>query len=244
MSLKRPIIDSFTTDDDWIINGNSTLLRWTVTGENVLLSLSDGLGDVTGSTEQSVSPTETNVYTLTATNNSGSVTANVTVNVSSGASELNVFEWDREVTQNQHGFPNNTPPRENYDYTGFPNYAQGTLYFRAEVISQPVPQTGMKIQLCYWQELDGDNFALEACANLVTVAGTAGNIVCWDTPIGGMWKKDGVPIDWTRPRYRIGLAIKNAQKLPVSDYNGWNWNGEDPEDWYPLDLHFTAILVG
>ncbi len=241
--IEAPVIDSFTTDDEWIITGNDTTLSWTVTGENVLLSLSDGIGDVSGLDEQTVSPTETNVYTLTATNNSGSDTATVTVNVSSGASEITVFNWNREVTKNQHGFPNNTPPTENYDYTGFPNYAQGTLYFRVEIFSQPVAQSGMKMQLCYWQELNGYNFELETCGSLVTVAGTTGNIVCWDQPIGTMWKKDGNPIDWTRPRYRIGVAIKNAQKLPVSDWTEPEWGNEDPDDWYPLDMHFQAILV-
>ena len=58
-----------------------------------------------------------------------------------------------------------------------------------------------------------------------------------------MWKLNNQPIDWTRERYRIGLAIKNGANQPVSNYNGWNWNGEDPADWYPLDMHFTAILV-
>ena len=157
--------------------------------------------------------------------------------------ELNVFDWDREITTHQHGFPNNTPPRENFDYTGTPNYAGGTLYFRAEVHSQPVPQQNMQIQLCYWQELNGDNFALENCGGLNVVAGNPGNVVCWEQPISSMWKKDGKPIDWTRERFRIGLAIKNGAGQPVSDYNGWNWNGEDPAEWYPLDMHFTAILV-
>ncbi len=157
--------------------------------------------------------------------------------------ELNVFDWDREVTEQHRGFPNNTPPRENYDYTGTPNYANGTLYFRAEIHNQPVAQQQMKIQLCYWQELNGDNFALENCGSLNVVAGNPGNVVCWDQPIATMWKLNNQPIDWTRERYRIGLAIKNGANQPVSNYNGWNWNGEDPADWYPLDMHFTAILV-
>lgn len=241
--IEPPVIDSFTAESEYVISGESTTLNWAVSGENVTLSLSNGIGDVTGLTEYEVSPTEQEVYVLTATNNSGSVTADVTVSVSSGAAELVVFDWDRDVTQGHHGFPNNTPPRENYDYTGTPNYAQGTLYFRAEVNDQPVPQEWMRIQLCYWQELDGNNFGLETCGPLEVVSGTPGNIVCWSTPISSMWKLNGQPLDWSRPRYRIGLAIKNRMKLPVSDYEGWNWNGEDPEDWYPLDLHFTAILV-
>ena len=188
-TIEPPTISSFTVDDTWIVTGNSTNLNWLVVGENVSLTLSDGIDDVTGLTQYTVSPTSEETYTLTATNGSGSVNQAVTVFVSSGAAELTVFHWDREVTEHQHGFPNNTPPIENFDYTGSPNYAAGTLYFRAEVISQPTPQPNMKIQLCYWQELDGNNFGLENCAHLVNVPGDSTDPVCWSTEVKKMWKK-------------------------------------------------------
>ena len=29
----------------------------------------------------------------------------------------------------------------------------------------------------------------------------------------------------------------------MSNYNGWNWNGEDPTEWYPLDMRYTVVVV-
>jgi hypothetical protein len=66
-----------------------------------------------------------------------------------------------------------------------------------------------------------------------------------------MWQKNEVPIDWTMPRSRNGVAIKTTNGIPVSDYNNWNWGcGPDltncvpaPEQWYPMDLRFTVVVV-
>jgi len=43
-----------------------------------------------------------------------------------------------------------------------------------------------------------------------------------------MWKLNGKPLDWARPRQQYGVAVKNSAGNPVSDYNGWNWHGEKP----------------
>ena len=37
--------------------------------------------------------------------------------------------------------------------------------------------------------------------------------------------------------------MRNRYNLPVSDKQGWNWNGENPDNWYPLDLRFTVVVV-
>ena len=37
--------------------------------------------------------------------------------------------------------------------------------------------------------------------------------------ISRMWKKNDVPIDWSRARQRYGIAIKNTSGEPVSDYH-------------------------
>jgi hypothetical protein len=73
--------------------------------------------------------------------------------------------------------------------------------------------------------------------------GKSGTVVTWSQSIGSMWKKNGVALDWTKPRDRNGVAIKNSLGKPVSDYSGWNWNGENPDKWYPLNMRFTAVAV-
>ncbi|MEM7331079.1 MAG: carbohydrate binding domain-containing protein [Chloroflexota bacterium] len=161
----------------------------------------------------------------------------------SGSNQLEVFDWNGNVTEADRGFPWNQPPKENGDWTSPVNYAEGTLYVRAEIFSQPVPQDDMRLQFCFWQELNGNNFGLETCITTKNVPGTSGSVKCWSAPIESMWKLNGEPLDWDRPRYRVAAVIKNGEKLPVSNFNGWNWNGEDPKDWYPLNMRFTAIVV-
>ena len=58
-----------------------------------------------------------------------------------------------------------------------------------------------------------------------------------------MWKKNGRALDWAKPRDRNGVAIKNMQGKPVSPYSGWNWNGENPAQWYPMNMRFTVVIV-
>lgn len=153
--------------------------------------------------------------------------------------ELLVFDLDRSITTADRGFPRNDPPRPeaNGDWTQPINFAEGTLYLRVAVHSQPKPQA-MRLQFCIWQ----DNFTLESCAPLADVSGEAGTVVTWSKPIPEMWVKNK-PIDWRRPRQRYGFAIKNSQNDPVSDYSGWNWNGENPDNWYPLDARLTVVVV-
>jgi len=155
--------------------------------------------------------------------------------------ELLVFDLNRPVTVDDRGFPWDKPPMPsaNGDWTQPINFAQGTLYLRAEVRSQPVPQKDMKLQFCFWQY----GSRLETCSPLATVPGTSGTVVTWSTAVAKMWKKDGVPLDWWAPRDRNGVSIKNKMGVPVSDYSDYNWGGEDPQAWYPLDMRFTVVVV-
>ena len=73
-----PEIDDFYAIDDSVTAGAPVTLEWQVE-DAVSLSIS-GVGPVVG-TSVVVNPTETTTYTLTATNNIGSVTADVTVTV-------------------------------------------------------------------------------------------------------------------------------------------------------------------
>lgn len=77
-----PVISSFTTiGADTILSGNSATLVWEVSGE-ASLSLSPDVGDVGDLDSAVVSPVANTTYILTATNELGSVTEDVTVTVS------------------------------------------------------------------------------------------------------------------------------------------------------------------
>ena len=74
-----PVIASFTATPASITAGQSSALQWSVTNATSV-SISS-LGTVSASGTQNVSPTATTVYTLTATNATGSVTRTATVTV-------------------------------------------------------------------------------------------------------------------------------------------------------------------
>ena len=78
-----PVIASFTAAPATIQPGGSSLLSWTVTGAQSI-ALNQGIGAVTGASV-SVSPAATTTYTLSATGNGQTVTAQATVIVTAPA---------------------------------------------------------------------------------------------------------------------------------------------------------------
>lgn len=157
---------------------------------------------------------------------------------------LVVYDWNGPVEKADRGFPSEKPPRENFDWTGPVNYAAGELFFRAEIFKQPEAQD-MRLQLCFWQPEtpDGHPYRRESCGPMQAVQGTSGEVVTWSRPVEEMWKKNGIGVDWAEPRSRASVAIKNSSRQPVSNHSGWEWNGEDPDAWYPLNMRFTAVVV-
>lgn len=152
------------------------------------------------------------------------------------AGELLIFDWNKPVQKSHKGFPWDKPPKENGNWVSPVNYAGGTIHFRAQVRSMPVPKQ-MKLQFCFWQ---GGN-TRETCSRTQVLA--VGRTVTWSHQLNGMWKKNNKALNWAQPRTRNGVAIKNMNGKPVSNYSGWNWNGENPDHWYPLNMRFTVVIV-
>ncbi|MCA9240634.1 MAG: lamin tail domain-containing protein, partial [Planctomycetales bacterium] len=73
-----PTINAFDATASQILAGQSVQLTWDVQGADSL-SISPQIGDVTGQTSVTVSPTETTTYTLSATNNDGTTTRSVKI---------------------------------------------------------------------------------------------------------------------------------------------------------------------
>jgi hypothetical protein len=76
-----PIVTSFIANPTTIDEGDNSTLSWAVTGANSVM-IAPEVGSVGLTGNFLVSPTETTTYILTATNSAGSITANVTVTVS------------------------------------------------------------------------------------------------------------------------------------------------------------------
>jgi uncharacterized protein YkwD len=73
-----PVITSFSGSPSTIAPGQSVLLSWSSSGATTL-SIDNGVGDVSGRTSATVSPSQSTTYTLTATNGGGAATATLTI---------------------------------------------------------------------------------------------------------------------------------------------------------------------
>lgn len=77
-----PVIQSFTVSQPLLARGKSTTLKWAVAGQGDLeLSISGGVGDVSGKESVVIAPRQTTTYTLTARSQYGTATARVKVTV-------------------------------------------------------------------------------------------------------------------------------------------------------------------
>jgi hypothetical protein len=236
-----PVITSFEPDEEAINQGDSTPLRWTISGTVQSLVLEPGFGDVSGLSQVNVSPTETTTYTLTAQNGSGSDMAMALVRVSPDT-ELLVFDWNKPVEKSDSGFPGeDTSGEANDDWTVPPNFAQGTYHMRVEIHSQPVAKE-MIVQYCVWQKYPGETELREACADRMGLTGNPGVKATWSTAIEDMWTKYE-SIDYSLKRDRHRVVIRNSKGKLVTAKLGMEWNGEDPDEWYPLDWRFTVVVV-
>ena len=84
-----PVINFFGAAPESLAAGQSTSLKWSVSGATSL-SIDNGVGTVTG-TSRKITPTATTTYTLTAKNAGGTKTATVTVNTMASLPTITSF---------------------------------------------------------------------------------------------------------------------------------------------------------
>ena len=77
-----PTVAQFTAEPTTIQRGQSSTLRWEVSGDATSVSIDQGIGTVQKAGNSRVTPSDSTTYTLTATGPGGSVTGTATVNVS------------------------------------------------------------------------------------------------------------------------------------------------------------------
>lgn len=116
----KPIISSFTSSGVKLVAGESATLSWNVSGAETV-ELTPAGTETSVPTQRIVSPTATTTYTLTATNPTGSSTAEVIIEVQSDATPVHhylassegndEFTWADEV--NARNWPLNSVTRNN-----------------------------------------------------------------------------------------------------------------------------------
>jgi peptidoglycan-associated lipoprotein len=78
-----PVVAQFSAEPTSIQRGQSSTLRWEVSGNVTSVSIDNAIGTVQNSGNRRVFPTDSTTYTLTATGPGGSTTGSATVSVSS-----------------------------------------------------------------------------------------------------------------------------------------------------------------
>jgi peptidoglycan-associated lipoprotein len=76
-----PTISQFTAEPTSIQRGQSSTLRWEVTGDVNSVAINQGIGTVQNTGNRRVFPSDSTTYTLTASGPGGNTTASVTVDV-------------------------------------------------------------------------------------------------------------------------------------------------------------------
>lgn len=151
--------------------------------------------------------------------------------------EMLIYDWNKPITIDEGGFAmDKTSQYLGQNWVSPVNYADGRLYFRAEIRSIPQNQPGMKLGFCFWQG------TRENCKGN-DVAGVPGTVETWDFRLHDMWKKNGQEIDWSQPRKKMGFSVRDGQNDPVSNKTSDDWGGNNPGHWYPMDLRFQVVLV-
>ncbi len=125
--VPAPTISAFSANSTTLQKGESTSLSWSTDGATTVTIAP--VGQVASSGTIVVNPSTTTIYTLTATNSGGSVSASSTVTV--GDVGTGEGSWIAICSGN----PSNCPPGESYPYFATFNYAmpyaasRGTLLY-------------------------------------------------------------------------------------------------------------------
>jgi peptidoglycan-associated lipoprotein len=78
-----PVVSSFSAEPTTIQRGQSSTLRWEISGAATSVSIDNAIGTVQNTGNRRVFPNDSTTYTLTATGPGGSTTSSVTVSVTS-----------------------------------------------------------------------------------------------------------------------------------------------------------------
>ncbi len=174
--------------------------------------------------------------TLTATSGGGG--GEPTPPPTGTGKEMLIYDWNKPITVAEGGFAmDKTSQFLKQNWLTPTNYADGRLYFRAEIKSIPKNQPDMKLGFCFWQPGQREN-----CKGN-NVPGVPGTVSEWDFSPRDMWKKSGKEIDWATPRKKMGFSVRDGQNDPVSDKTSSNWGGNIPTEWYPMNIRFQVVLV-
>jgi len=119
---QKPSIISFEANPPEINKGSATTLTWNVIGATKVI-FDQKIGDVQSSGKVSVTPDTTTTYSLTASNNSGSVSQSITVKVNQANPVIQPIS-ELDTTQ----YIATTPQSQTFCRDGLCTFINGSLY--------------------------------------------------------------------------------------------------------------------
>src|SRR5450759_4474761 len=122
-----PTVAQFTAEPTSIQRGQTSTLRWEVTGTVTSVSINQDVGTVQSTGSSRVSPSDSTTYTLTATGPGGSITGSATVNVSAPPPPPPIAETAPKVSIDQAIASNVQDAYFDYDKTDIRSDARDVL---------------------------------------------------------------------------------------------------------------------
>ena len=160
---------TLTADNQTIITGQSTTLRWSVTGDANTMTVTPGIGNVPLNSNTSISPTVTTTYTATASGLGGTGSKEVTVTVLqppsisvSGPININYGTSSVSISIEATNSDGAISLNQNYQYSN-------------TIVSKPVIQIpnsrGDEVNIVYQVPITWDDFGPRSIEMIFTVDG-------------------------------------------------------------------------
>ena len=159
------------------------------------------------------------------------------------AKEFLVYDEVRTFTDSENGFhyfqyevgaPSNW--RSPDDYYG------GTWYFRYQILDVP-SNTNYQLSTCIWSDwVNSSNFK-ETCSGQALINSAEGSYFHESSP-SNWWKKDGVPVDFSKPNniHQLGVVLWTENLCNVSPWVSPNCWGERSK-FLPMRIRVTIVAV-
>jgi hypothetical protein len=166
--------------------------------------------------------------------------------------ELVIVDWNPWIVKkSDNGFPairdGLIPLSINGDWTAPKDYARGLLHMRMEIRHMPVSKA-MNWQWCFHQS----GTRKEACSEKSPmISGPEDGepaVITWLSRMENLFASGG-PIDWNKPRSILNLVLRKGSSWgeylsPYLSLNGGRrWAGENPDEWFPMEIRYTAVVV-
>lgn len=132
------------------------------------------------------------------------------------------------------------------DWTAPIPYNEGTVHYRVSILTKPT-EAPIHYQMGFqWDGGCSGHYYKEKFPRNNAMRIVSPGIYTWEQDIPSFWEQscqEDDPIDWTTRMKRMLVVVWNDRPRVVDDRWGYAWDGMRLEDYYPMSVHFQAVLV-